>query len=63
MTGVQTCALPISTDGKTPTGISQTAAGTSLAKTKTSSGALRSLALSGGLMVLIGISTLFAVLV
>jgi hypothetical protein len=51
-----------STDGKTPTGISQTAAGTSLAKTKASSGALRSFALSDGLMILIGFGTLFAVL-
>jgi hypothetical protein len=52
-----------STDGKTPAGISQTAAGNSLAKTKTSSGALRSLALSDGLMILIGFGALFAVLV
>jgi hypothetical protein len=50
------------TDGKTPTGISQTAAGTSLAKTKSSSGALRLLALSDGLTILIGFGTLTAFL-
>ena len=52
----------LSADGKTPSGVSQTAAGTSLAKTKTS-GALRSLALSDGLIILIGFGTLIAVLV
>ena len=52
----------LSTDGKTPGGISQTAAGTSLPKLKNSSGALPSLALWDGLMILFGFGTLFAVL-
>ena len=51
-----------STDGKTPAGVSQTAAGNSLAKTKGSNGALRSLALWDELMILFGFGTLFAVL-
>jgi hypothetical protein len=51
-----------STDGNTPAGVSQTAADTSLAKTKGSNGALRSLALWDELMILFGFGTLFAVL-
>jgi hypothetical protein len=52
-------------DGKTPAGVSQTAAGESLAKTSTSNsnGVLRSLVLWDGMMILLGFGTLLAVLV
>jgi hypothetical protein len=53
------------TDGKTPSGISQTAAGSSLPNTSSSSsknGVLRSLSPWDGLTILTGLGSLFAVL-